>query len=124
MSKASRHIFKIMTVLLERSREALKAFETQHDELALEMLKSREIGFANLRTAEWHAKKDGWTLELDAEAQKLAQAVIDLDVQLMSAMKAAQDRAALDLRRMKRIRERMSKYHSGAQEGSRFEKPV
>ena len=55
MSDASRHVVKVLEIILSRSESALRAYEEGNDELALESLKAREIGFANLRAVEWVA---------------------------------------------------------------------
>ena len=51
-------------------------------------------------------------------------AVLGLDAQLFTMTRQAMDKAALELRRIKRVKQRLGKYHSGSQEGARFEKSV
>ena len=124
MSDASRHVVKVLEIILSRSESALRAYEEGNDELALESLKAREIGFANLRAVEWVAENEGGSIGSDPAASKLVAAVLGLDAQLFTMTRQAMDKAALELRRIKRVKQRLGKYHSGSQEGARFEKSV
>jgi len=124
MSNAARHVLKVTEVLLQRSKEALKAFVAGDEDLALTWLKSRDVGFMNLRTAEWHASKEGYDMARDPQAMSVIGSILELDNKLVAALGAAKSRANLDLQRVKRIRQRVGKYHSGAQQGARFEKTV
>ena len=124
VSEASQHVIRILEVLIERTQNALDAFDHGDDDQALVALKKREIGFANLRTAEFLSSIAGWELKMDPAAVKRVGQLLEMDKKLLTSLQLARDRSEREVRRVQKVRQRLNRYHSGTQEGSRFEKSV
>ena len=117
-------IKRILEIYLARSKTALDALASEDWDSFDSAMRWRNAAFHNFRAADHLAQlKRSDYLSLP-DLQQLGQGLQQTDQMLTQAIEKQQDRLNQKLIKMSRNRARISKFHSGVQDQSGFQKTV